>query len=160
MKIEQLMTRPVQSCQPTDTLNRAAHIMWEADVGCAPVVDSENRVIGMITDRDIAMASYTQGRTLDAISVESAMAKQVHTCMPSDDVSDAEIRMRKFQVRRLPVVDAASKLVGIVSMNDLAIEAARSQSARKPDARLNGVALTLADICQHRHESLARAAQS
>jgi CBS domain-containing protein len=136
-------------------VNRAAQIMWEADVGCVPVVDAENRVVGMITDRDIAMAAYTQGRALEAISVESAMATQVYTCSPGDDVSSAEERMQKFQVRRLPVVDSAAKLVGIVSMNDIAREAAQEKGARKPQVRLDEVALTLAQICQHRHEALA-----
>jgi len=159
MKIEQLMTRPVQSCQPQDTINCAAQIMWEADVGCVPVVDTDNRVVGMITDRDIAMAAYTQGRTLEAISVESVMAKQVHTCSPSEDISKAEERMQQFQVRRLPVVDASAKLVGLVSMNDIALQAAQEKSARKPDVRLDEVALTLAQISQHRHEALAAAAQ-
>lgn len=159
MKIEQLMTRPVQSCQPRDSINRAAHIMWEADVGCVPVVDADNRVVGMITDRDVAMAAYTQGRALDGISVESAMAKEVHTCSPGDEVASAEERMQKFRIRRLPVVDSESKLVGIVSMNDIALQAAQEKSARKPGVRLDDVALTLASICQHRHESLAVAAQ-
>jgi len=157
MKIEQLMTRPVQSCQPQDTINRAAQIMWEADVGCVPVVDADNRVVGMITDRDIAMAAYTQGRALDGISVESAMAKQVYTCSPGDDVSNAEERMQKFQVRRVPVVDSSAKLVGIVSMNDIALKAAQEKSSHKPEVKLDDVCLTLAQISQHRHESLAAA---
>ena len=159
MKIEQLMTRPVHSCQPQDMLNRAAQIMWEADVGCVPVINSDNRVVGMITDRDIAMAAYIQGRALENISVESAMAKQVYTCSPGDDLSTAEECMRKFQIRRLPVVDSSAMLVGIVSMNDIALEAAQEKSPRKPDVKLGDVAMTLARICQHRHESLASAAQ-
>jgi CBS domain-containing protein len=157
MKIEQLMTRPVRSCQPRDTLTRAAQIMWEADVGCVPVVDADDRVVGMITDRDIAMAAYTQGRVLDGISVESAMAKRVYTCSPGDDVSGAEQRMQKYQVRRLPVVDSSGKLLGIVSVNDIAIQAAQQKGVRKPEVKLDSVALTLAQICQHRHESLAAA---
>jgi CBS domain-containing protein len=158
MKIEQLMTRPVHSCQPQDSINRPAQIMWHGDIGCVPVVDADNRVVGMITDRDIAMAAYTQGRALEDICVESAMANQVCTCLPGDDVSTAEERMQKFQVRRLPVVDADGRLVGIVSMNDIAIEAAQEKSARKPEVTLNDVALTLAQISQHRHETLTAAA--
>lgn len=159
MKIEQLMSRPVQCCQPQDTINRAAQLMWDADVGCIPVVDADQCVVGLITDRDIAMAAYTQGRVLGDISVESVMAKQVHTCSPSDEVVSAERRMQQFQVRRLPVVDASKKLIGIVSMNDIALLAAQEKSARKPEVRLDDVALTLARICEHRHEALAAAAQ-
>jgi CBS domain-containing protein len=159
MKIEQLMTRPVQTCRPQDMTNRAAQIMWEADVGCVPVVDADDRVVGMITDRDIAMAAYTQGQALEAISVESAMAKQVYTCSPGDDIASAAECMQRVRVRRLPVVDSAAKLVGIVSMNDIALQAAQQKSVRKPEVKLDVVALTLAEICQHRHESLAAAAQ-
>jgi Mg/Co/Ni transporter MgtE len=111
----------------------------------------------MLTDRDVAMAAYTQGRSLDAMSVESAMAKRVHTCSPRDDVSSAEERMREVQVRRLPVVDPLGVLVGIISMNDIAIEAAQKKGSRKPELRLDDVALTLAQICQHRHQALAAA---
>lgn len=157
MKIERMMTRPVKTCRVEDSVNRAAQVMWESDVGCVPVVDDQERVVGMITDRDVAMAAYTQGRALDAISIESAMSKQVHTCSPDDKVAQAEQRMREFQVRRLPVVDDAGALVGIVSMNDIALQAAQEKSARRPEVRLVEVALTLAQICQHRHEALTAA---
>jgi CBS domain-containing protein len=157
MKIEQLMSRPVKCCRPEETVNCAAQIMWEADVGCVPVIDADSRVIGMITDRDIAMAAYTQGRPLDGISVESAMAKRVYSCSANDDVSLAEKRMQQNQVRRLPVVDATGSLIGIVSMNDIAIAAAQDKSGRKPEVRLHEVAMTLAQISQHRGEALAAA---
>ena len=156
MRIEQMMTRAVRSCRPDDTLNDAAHIMWEADVGCVPVVDPDNCVVGMITDRDVAMAAYTQGRALDESSVESAMAREVHTCLPGEDVARAAERMQKFQVRRLPVVDVAGTLVGLVSMNDIALAAAK-KGTRKSEVRLEAVALTLARICQHRHVTLVAA---
>jgi CBS domain-containing protein len=150
MKVEQLMTRAVKTSGPHDGLSHPARLMWEGDVGCIPVVDADNRIVGIITDRDIAMAAYTQGRPLDAILVESAMAKQVHTCSPQDPVSFAEQCMQKYQVRRLPVADSAGRLVGILSMNDIALEAAREQGSRKPQVQLDTVALTLAQVCQHR----------
>jgi CBS domain-containing protein len=155
MKIEQLMTRNVRTCQPQDSLNRPAQLMWECDVGCIPAVDASNRVVGMITDRDIAMATYLQGRPPDAISLESVMTKKVHVCRPDEDISVAEQRMQKHQVRRLPVTDAKGQLVGLISLNDIALEAARKKGARKPDVALGDVALTLAEVCQHRVEALA-----
>jgi CBS-domain-containing membrane protein len=159
MKIEQLMSRPVQSCQRGDTINRAAQIMWEADVGCVPVVDADNRVVGIVTDRDVAMAAYTQGRLLEHMAVEHVMANEVLTCKAEESIGTVEERMRKHQVRRLPVVDGAGHLIGIVSLNDIAIEAAQEKGVRKREVPLDGVAKTLAAICQHRHEALAIAAQ-
>jgi CBS domain-containing protein len=159
MKIEQVMSRPVRGCRSDETLNHAAQVMWEADVGCVPIVGADDRVVGMITDRDIAMAAYTQGRLLRDVPIDSVMARQVLTCTAEESVGAVEERMRKHQVRRLPVVDDAEKLIGIVSLNDIAIEAAQEKSARKRDVPLDGVALTLAAICQHRHEGLAVAAQ-
>src|SRR5690606_28351921 len=70
MQVRELMTRDVQVCGPRDDLNRAAQIMWDHDCGVVPVVDSERRPIGMVTDRDVCMAAYTQGKPLSAIRAE------------------------------------------------------------------------------------------
>jgi CBS domain-containing protein len=78
MNASDLMTKTVQACGADDNLQRAAQIMWERDCGVVPVVDVDNRVVGMITDRDIAIAAYRQGRPLWQIPVASAMARQVH----------------------------------------------------------------------------------
>ena len=69
MRIGDLMTREVQCCAVGDSLNEAARIMWESDCGVVPVVDSEHRVVGVVTDRDISMAAYTRGRTLQDVSI-------------------------------------------------------------------------------------------
>jgi len=78
MKVEQLMKREIKVCSEADTLNRAAELMWDSDCGCIPVIraNGDGRLIGIITDRDIAMAAYTQGRQLWAIPVGSAMAQK------------------------------------------------------------------------------------
>ncbi len=82
MKVEQLMTRDVKVCGDLDTLNRAAELMWESDCGCIPIisVNGDSSVIGVVTDRDIAMAAYTQGKQLWAIPVTEAMAQKVIAC--------------------------------------------------------------------------------
>jgi len=157
MKIERIMTRPVKTCRRNDSMRVASQLMWEGDVGCIPVVDEDNRPVGMITDRDIAMAAYTQGKKLEDMPVESAMAREVFTCAPGDPVSAAEQLMQQAQVRRLPVVDADGVLLGIVSMNDLALEAAREKGRGKAELRLEDVSLTLARIGEHRHQALAAA---
>jgi len=77
MRVEQLMNQPVHTCRRTDSLNRAAQLMWDNDCGVLPVVDDRGLLAGVITDRDICMASYTQGRSLLELVVERAMAKKV-----------------------------------------------------------------------------------
>jgi CBS-domain-containing membrane protein len=155
MKIEKLMTRDVRTCRPEDGLVEPARIMWENDCGCVPVVDAEARVIGMITDRDVCMGAYTQGRPLAEIPVPSVMSKTVHCCRPSDGVEDAEALMKTRQLRRLPVVNEVGRLVGLLSLNDIAREAARERAARDRHAALEAVGSTLASICAHRANEAA-----
>ena len=144
MRVEELMNRHVRVCGPNDSLSHAAQIMWDGDCGCVPVVDGNGRPVAMITDRDVCMAAYTGGRSLSELSVWGASAHHPCTVRLDDEIATAEQRMRQFQVRRVPVVDAQGKLVGILSMNDLARQA-RLRGARGPSAE--GVVKTLAAIC-------------
>src|SRR5690606_29437634 len=105
MRVQELMTKEVQTCQPHHTLAEPARLMWECDCGVVPVVDDARRVVGMVTDRDICMATYTQGKPPSAIPVQSVMAKNVVSCRVDEDLASAEQKMQKAQVRRLPVVD-------------------------------------------------------
>jgi CBS domain-containing protein len=153
VKVEQLMTCDVKVCADTDTLNRAAQLMWEFDCGCIPVIhaNGDGRVVGVITDRDIAMAAYTQGKELWAIPITSAMEHNVIACHANDGISQAEALMRDNRVRRLPVLDQQGRLAGIISLNDLAREAQREMSAgRRVEVTGQGVAETLASVCQPR----------
>jgi CBS-domain-containing membrane protein len=159
MRIEQLMHKDVGSVRPDQSLDDAAQVMWERDCGCVPVVseDGTGRVVAMVTDRDVCMAAWTQGKGLREIPVRAAMSKGVTACSPTDSVEDAEAMLRKAQVRRLPVVDDAGQLVGIVSLSDLAIAADRCRGQKKPALDEEEVAATLASICQPRREPAAEA---
>jgi CBS-domain-containing membrane protein len=120
MLIQDLMSTDVQTCRSYESLNAAAHKMWVADIGAIPVLDDKERVVGMLTDRDICMAAYTQGRPLGEIVIAETMSRSLVTCAPTDTVARAEELMREHAVRRLPVIDDARHVIGIVSMNDLA----------------------------------------
>jgi len=138
MKVEQLMTRTVETCRPTDPLNAAARIMWEKDCGCVPVVTEEEggaRVVGMLTDRDICMAAYTQGRPLGAIQVASAMSQGVCSCRSTDAIPVALNVLRTNQLHRLPVVDANEHLIGMLSLTDIAREAGREHGRKTAEVR-------------------------
>ena len=150
MIVSKIMSKDVKTCHSQDSLQRAAQIMWDADVGCVPVLNDENRVVGMVTDRDACMAAYTQGRLLDSLPVISSMAHKVFSCLPTDSIEQAESIMKKHQVRRLPVVDGEGGLVGLISMNDIARECERELGSRKPEVTADSVVSVLASVCQPR----------
>jgi len=118
--------------------------MWERDVGIVPVM-ANHRVAGVVTDRDLAIASYQQGRALIDISVASVMSDEVFCCEPTDPIGMAEQMMADHQVRRLPVV-FEGRLVGMISLNDIARGSARSPSEVTPVE----LGWTLGAICQPR----------
>lgn len=119
MKVSELMTQKVRTCRPTDSLERAAQIMWEEDCGCVPIVDADRSVRGMITDRDVCMAAYTRGEALSSLSVAQAMSDGAVCCRMDDDIEDALKSMTENQLHRLPVVDDAQQLSGVLSMSDI-----------------------------------------
>lgn len=172
MNVEELMTKSVKSCGPEDTLEVAARLMWENDCGCVPITDDQGCPLAMLTDRDVCMAALTQGRTLGEIRVNSAMSGSLHAVGPRDPLARAEHMMQEFQVRRLPVADAEGHLVGLLSMNDIAREAARERPQRQRAVTSDEVAGTLASVCRPRvclidgegktaaHPGAARLAQS
>jgi CBS-domain-containing membrane protein len=149
MKVEQLMTRSVRTCRPSDRLSDAAQLMWDGDCGCLPVLgdDGSRRVVGMITDRDICMASHFRGRPLGEIPVAEAMATCVRSVGPSEDLADAEAIMGDAQVRRLPVVDGDQQLLGLLALADLAREADRKRRSKRPPVTEEEVGDTLTAIC-------------
>jgi CBS domain-containing protein len=118
-RISELMQREVAHCRPYETLNTAGRLMWDQDVGAVVVVDEQLRPLSIVTDRDLAMAAYTQGATLSHISIRSCMSQRLISCLADATPSDALQLMRENRVRRLPVVDLTGKLVGVVGLADL-----------------------------------------
>jgi CBS domain-containing protein len=126
MKVEQIMNRNVKVCHLEDSLSNAARMMWEEPCGAVPVVDEQSRPIGFLTDRDICMAAYTQGKPLEVLRVETAMARKDVSCNAEDDLRAAAGLMRQNRTRRLPVINRDGTSVGLLSLDDLACEAART----------------------------------
>lgn len=157
MKIAQVMKKDVEVIGLDDNLAAAAHRMWDCDIGCLPVLDGGGQVVGMITDRDICMGALTRGQALHEIPVSVAMAKEVLSCSPDVTLVEAEEVMRSGQVRRLPVIDSDGCLVGIVSLNDLAILAEHEMGRKNRDLSAQEVTATLAAICAPRQPASERA---
>ena len=145
MKIRDLMTRTVHTCHADATLAEAAGLMWRHDFGFLPVVDASGRLVGAVTDRDLCMAAYTQGVPLSGSRVSTAMSRGILCCTADEDVREVEEAMSRRQVRRVPVVDAAGRVVGVVSLNDLAVHAA---DVRDNDEKV-ALAETLGAISRH-----------
>lgn len=119
-KIAEIMSADVQTIQPQESLRRAAQRMRELDVGALPVCEGE-RLLGMLTDRDIIVRGIADGLDPDTACVSDIMSPDVECCGPEQDAEDAKRLMGARQVRRLPVVDGDRGLVGIVSLGDLAV---------------------------------------
>jgi CBS domain-containing protein len=118
MKIRDCMTRQVCIIGPDETLADAARTMAEADIGILPVREGD-RLVGMITDRDIAIRGVAAGNGPDT-PVRDVMTKEVMYCFDDDAIENVLENMGEIQLRRLPVVNADKRLVGIVSLSDLA----------------------------------------
>ena len=153
MKVAQLMCPVVIACRPEDSLDSAASKLWDYDIGCLPVVDGDNRPVGMLTDRDVCMAAYTQGRLLKDIQVDSVMSRTVFSAPPTDRIEDVEVVMRMYKVHRVPIVDQENRLIGMLSTNDLAREAALERRRKCPDVSEGEFVSTLACICEPRRRS-------
>jgi len=149
MKVKTIMTPEIASCRPEDSMHAAARLMWDNDCGAVPVVDgTTGEVRGIITDRDMCMAALLSNRPSHLIPVRDVMASEVCTCHEDDDLRTVHATMRDNQIRRLPVVDDEKKLVGLVSLNDLAVEAFASRSTAAV-RRQRDVAKTLSIVSEH-----------
>ena len=119
MQVSKLMTRDVQLITPTQTIRDAARMMLELDAGALPV-QQDDRLVGMITDRDIAVRAVAEGKSPDTL-VRDVMSSEVLYCFDDQEIKDIARNMGEVKVRRLPVLNRDKRLVGIVSLGDLAL---------------------------------------
>ena len=146
MKVKELMTTDVKRCSPETNLAAAARIMWEGDCGAVPVTDEYDHVVGVITDRDICIAAATRPRTEGEIPVKDVISQPLYACAPGDDVRAALETMKARKVRRLPVVEQGGRLVGIVSIHDIALQSRTRSADVSPDSVLDAfIAITAPD---------------
>ena len=117
--VSQIMTRGVRAMAPTDSVVRAAQLMEELDVGAVPVCEGE-RLVGMVTDRDIVVRGVAQGLGGQGAKLSEIMSREVRFCHADDPVDEVLNTMSVHQIRRMPVLDHEQHLVGIVSLGDIA----------------------------------------
>jgi CBS domain-containing protein len=132
MKIQDLMTRNPKFVTPETPVREAARLMKDEDVGIVPVVDNERslHLVGVITDRDIALRVVAEGRGANTLVRDVMSADGLATCPPNADIDDAMDKMAAEQVRRIPIVDERGTLVGVVSQADVVRKADNEKAER------------------------------
>lgn len=120
--VRDVMTRDVRILSPEATIKEAAENMREANIGAIPICE-DGRLLGMITDRDIAVRAVAEGRNPEETRIREIMSEDILSCSEEQPVGEAAKLMQEKQVRRLPVVDQEQRVVGIVSLDDLATRA-------------------------------------
>lgn len=121
-KASEVMTKDLVWCSPDDTVSKAAQLMKTEDIGPILIVDNEEsrRLVGIVTDRDLALKVVGEGRDPNTTKVEEVMTRKLVTARADDEVENAMKAMAQYQLRRIPVVDENDKLVGIIAQADVA----------------------------------------
>jgi CBS domain-containing protein len=135
MNVSDCMTRDVSVVSPDDTIQQAAKIMAQIDAGILPVAEND-RLVGMVTDRDITVRAVGEGKDPVQCRVRDVMTSEVRYVYEDDALEDAADNMAELQVRRLPVISREKRLVGIISLADIA----RDHEARQAGEALQGIA--------------------
>ena len=145
MTVQEVMSAAPATCRQDTDLAAVAKLMWDHDCGFIPVVGDAGTVVGVVTDRDICIATATRRLLPEHISAAQAMTGPVHACPPTDKTSEALATMKQFRIRRLAVIDADGHLQGVISINDIVLA---SHQKRGPAAQ--EIVSAMAAICAHR----------
>ena len=119
MKVKECMCSEVWAAKPETTIYDVAKLMETNKIGCVPICDANNTLVGIITDRDIVLRGVGANKNTQTTPVSEIMTTNICTCTPEEDVDDAECKMSQNQVRRIPVLQD-DKIVGILTLGDLA----------------------------------------
>lgn len=139
MKVKECMCEEVYCVKPETNIYEVAKLMSDNHVGSIPVCNTNNEICGIVTDRDILLRSIVCDKNIKETPVSDIMTCNVYTCTEDDDVKKAEMKMAQNQIRRLPVCDYNNKVVGILTLGDLAQNC--------PEIGREEVNRTLEDIC-------------
>ncbi|MFN8062293.1 MAG: CBS domain-containing protein [Vicinamibacterales bacterium] len=119
MKVHDVMTEGVVSCSASANLAEVAQVMWEHDCGIVPIVNDRGEAVGVLTDRDVAIALGTRGKCAAEVRAGDVMSTPVVGCAPEDDIADVLATMQRHRIRRLPVLGIGGVLLGLASLNDI-----------------------------------------
>ena len=121
-KCSEVMTKDPVCCLPNDSVANAAGLMKSENIGSIPVIQNRQsqKLVGIVTDRDLALTIVAEGRDAKSTEVEAVMTRKVVTCLANDDLEKALGAMAEHQLRRIPVVDHENKILGIIAQADVA----------------------------------------
>jgi CBS domain-containing protein len=143
MRVADIMKKPPITCHVNDTLEAATRAMWHYDLGAVIVLRDDGKATGIITDRDICLAAFREGRALADLLVHSAMSSHLFVARPHQSLDEIGSMMKAHQIHRMPVVDDDGHPLGMITLNDLA-EASVHRSGLRPNTTT--VARILASI--------------
>lgn len=146
MKVQDAMMGTPIFCSPETNLGSAIELLWGRNCGILPIVDAKQKVIGVVTDRDLCVALGTRNRLPGQITVGDVATGEVHSCRRQDDIHEALQTMAKKRVRRLPVVNEEGVLEGILSMDNVVLHTESAGRGRKPELSDEDVVRALREI--------------
>ncbi len=155
MKVRDIMTVNPSCCSVSDDLALVTSALFEKDCGVLPVLSPDGTVVGMITDRDVAIASATRNRTPSLIVVAEVITGTLHFCGPDDDLEDALETMSSNQVRRLPVLGPDGRVAGLLSLNDVIRYAAGAPAGGAIRSQALEAAVRIGSSPRQREEGVA-----
>lgn len=121
MKCKDIMTKYIKMCRPECTVKDSTQIMKDQNCGAVPIVDDNNKVVGIVTDRDIAIKCILEEKDASRTKISEVMTKKVITCREDEDIDEAIRKMKDNKIRRIPIVDKNNVLLGMVSLGDIAV---------------------------------------
>lgn len=149
MRVYSVMKREPRTCTPETDLATAGRTMAQVDCGFLPVIDADRRVVGLVTDRDICLAVTLRDELPSSLKVQDAISGEVYSCAADEEITEALNTMREYGIRRLPVLDMAGRLEGILSLDDIVLEARALGSEQFTGPFYSDIARTLKAICSH-----------
>lgn len=138
MKVKDCMCNNVCYITPNSTIKDCAKLMCDNHVGCIPVCDNSKNIVGLVTDRDVILRSIACDKDVNTTPISEIMTCKVYCCDEESDIKEAEKMMSDYQIRRLPVVDPNNKIIGIITLGDL---------AKNTNITTDDVSTTLENIC-------------
>lgn len=146
MRVEDVMTRTPAYCRPETNLGTAVEILWNRNCGMLPVVNDQEKVVGVITDRDLCVALGTRNRLPGEMAVSEILSGKVVSCRSDEDVHQALARMAEARVRRLPAISVDGRLQGIVSIDDIVLRMEPARLGKGAGVSPEDVLSTLKEI--------------
>jgi CBS domain-containing protein len=156
MKVLQVMTKQPAYCGPETNLASAIEILWNRDCGVLPIVDSQGKVVGLVTDRDVCIALGTRNRMPSDMTVSEVSSGRVVACKPDDDLRTALATMAREQVHRLAVLDDAGSLQGVLSISDVVRHAYAGKFGSRSELSFEDIVGTLRSVCAPQQQPAAQ----